>query len=222
MAYSLVNLKPSDLKIAAWAIKIRESWRGGMSIMARKAIKNYIRYEEFDCIGKVCIKGLDVNKIMEMQPRIMISYNGDDEITNWVSALSDEGIQISPIFREILRGSIIEVDSSDEEWIPSCLEAASDDSILKKLHNLGLTGSQFQAKDRVSSPKTISQTETANNDNEAPVSSTSLPISTKISEPMTKKPQTKPSNPASDENHKSPHTQKKSRAAALTAGMRMD
>ena len=40
MAYSLVNLKPSDLKIAVWAIKIRESWRGGMSIMARKAIKN--------------------------------------------------------------------------------------------------------------------------------------------------------------------------------------
>ena len=190
--------------------------------MARKAIKNYIRYEKFDCIGKVCIKGLDINKIMEMQPRIMISYNGDDEITNWVSALSDEGIQISPIFREILRGSIIEVDSSDEEWIPSCLEAASDDSILKKLHNLGLTGSQFQAKDRVSSPKTISQTETANNDNEAPVSSTSLPISTKTSEPMTKKPQTKPSNHASDENQKSPHTQKKSRAAALTAGMRMD
>ena len=61
MAYSLVNLKPSDLKIAVWAIKIRESWRGGMSIMARKAIKNYIRYEKFDCIGKVCIKGLDVN-----------------------------------------------------------------------------------------------------------------------------------------------------------------
>ena len=90
------------------------------------------------------------------------------------------------------------------------------------MHNLGLTGSQFQAKDRVSSPKTISQTETANNDNEAPVSSTSLPISTKTSEPMTKKTQTKPSNHASDENQKSPHTQKKSRAAALTAGMRMD
>lgn len=221
MAYSLVNLRPSDLKIAVWAIKIRESWRGGMSIMARKAIKNYIRFEEFDCIGKVCVKDLDINKIMEMQPRIMISYKGDDEIANWVSALSGEGIQISPIFREILRGSIIEVDSSDKEWIPSCLEAASDDSILKKLHNLGLTGTQFQTKDRVTSPKT-SQTETSNNDNGTSVSSTSLPISTKTSDPIIKKSQTKPLNPASDEKQKSQHTQKKSRAAALTAGMRMD
>lgn len=128
--------KKRDVAIAQWAILIKNDWEGGISFLAKHAIRRYINGEDFACIGKIHLPKND-EAALSQQPSISLRFGGDAyDIVQWLEACQNRGIAASTMIREILRKSIQIIPDTEDEWLPNCLDFDSD--ILEVARKLNL------------------------------------------------------------------------------------